>query len=324
MSSLSGKKLRQLEIYLFFILLLLAVGLSALSGRVQTRDLFDILFKMRLARALVALAAGASLAASGVVLQSIFRNPMADPYLLGTSSGASFLIALIAFTASRMNFFGAGLYPVAGFTGSLLAVLFVYLLARENGRTPLFKLLLTGIAVSFLLGSVTPVLLAFSGRDLYSVFFFLNGTTQGKSLNESILYGSLAVTGLLLLFLYHRSLDFLWLGEERAYNLGFDFERAKTILLFLSSYLTGMAVAFCGVIGFIGLIIPNMFRSRFRESAFRWLLTSSLFGAIFLIGCDFLARNLFFPRELPLNAITALVGAPYFIYLIRKNADRNP
>lgn len=294
-----------------------------LFGRVSASGLFSVIFKMRLARALVALAAGASLAASGVVLQSIFRNPMADPYLLGTSSGASFLIALLAFAASRMNFLAASFFPAAGFAGSLLAVLIVYLLARENGRTPLFRLLLTGIAVSFLLGSVTPILLAFSGKDLYSVFFFLNGTTQGKSLNESIIYVLLALPGLLLLFLSHRSLDFLWLGEERAYNLGFDFERAKAIFLLLSSYLTGMAVAFCGVIGFIGLIVPNIFRSRFKESALKWLLTSSLFGAFFLVSCDFLARNLFFPRELPLNAITALAGAPYFIYLVRKNADRN-
>jgi iron complex transport system permease protein len=311
------------EEYWLLLLLLLAAGLSVFLGRIPCFEFGNVLITMRLSRMLAALAAGSSLSVSGVVLQSVFRNPMADPYLLGSSSGASFFIAILAFISSQMNLAAARYFPVAGFLGSFLTVLLVLFLARKDGKIPLYRLLLIGIAISFLAGSVTPILLAFSGKDLYSVFFFLNGTTQGKNLSESITYLMLAMPGLIYLFLLHKNLDYLWLGEERAYHLGFNIERSKKLLLLLSSYLTGLAVAFCGVIGFIGLVIPNIFRSRFRQSALKWLLTSSLFGATFLIVADFLARNLFFPRELPLNAMTALAGAPYFIYLLRKNDNQN-
>lgn len=322
MSSLTSKKsLSSYRTYLIRLFVLaFCVLTSAVLGTTLATSTSDMLFKLRLSRAVVALASGASLSVSGVVFQSVFKNPMADPYLLGSSAGASFLVALLALIASAMNFSAVNLYPAAALLGAAAATLITLFLSRSNGRTPIIKLLLTGIAVSFLLGSATPIMLAFTGKDLYTVFFFMNGTTQGKSAAEAIFFLSLVLTGLILVLINSKKIEYLLLGEERSYHIGFEVERAKLLMLLLASYLTGISVAFTGIIGFVGLVMPNLTRNHLEKGALNWVLNSAITGAIYLVIADFASRNLFFPREVPLNSITALIGAPYLIWLVKKNA----
>lgn len=301
-------------------LLLLAILIGTFVGRTVSFSLYDIITKMRFSRVLVALSSGACLGAAGVVFQSVFRNPMAEPYLLGASSGASFAVAVFTLLASVYSFSAYGFYPAAALLGAAAATFVTLFLSHSNRRTPALKLLLTGLAVSFFLGAMTPVILAFSGRDLYTVFFFLNGTTQGKGFSEALLFLLLTIAGILALAFKSRSLDYLMLGEERSYHIGFETEKQRLLMLVIASYLTGLSVAFSGIVGFVGLLIPNLTRKKLADGALEWIIASALTGATFLVLSDFAARNLFFPREVPLNSITALIGAPYLIALVRKDA----
>lgn len=321
MSLSAGKKTKTVIFQAALLILVAAAGLvSIFLGKVSFGSFDDPVFHLRLSRTLCALSAGAALSASGAVFQSVFRNRMADPYLLGASSGASFVIALLTIISSISGFSLYRFFPAAAFSGAAAASFLTLTLSRKNGRTPTLRLLLTGIAISFFLGSFTPILLAFSGKDLYTVFFFLNGTTQGKSLSEAQLFLLLTFAGIAVIALNHRKIDFLLLGEERSYQLGFDVEKAKLILLVAASFLTGISVSFCGIVGFLGLVIPNTTRRLIRESTLSWIISTSLSGAAFLIFADFLSRNLFFPREIPLNSFTALIGAPFLVWMVRKNA----
>jgi iron complex transport system permease protein len=279
----------------------------------------DALLSIRLSRLLTAIAAGIALSASGVVFHSVFRNRMADPYLLGASSGASFMVSLAYFLFGGAGTFIYRFVPAAGFLGSAAATTLTFILGKKGRRFPIYRLLLTGIAVSFLFGSITPILMAFSGKDLYSVFFFMNGTTQGRSVSESLYFLILTAPALILLVYFSSLIDYLLLGEERGYHIGIDIETAKIILLSISSYMTGISVAFAGIVGFVGLIIPNICRKELMRSPLSWLIISALTGSVFLVASDFVARNLFFPREIPLTSVTALIGAPYLIWALRND-----
>ncbi|MCX7832378.1 MAG: iron ABC transporter permease [Actinobacteria bacterium] len=299
---------------------ILCLVLSTIFGYGYVVDPSDPVLRIRLFRGLVAFSAGASLATAGVVFQSVFRNPMAEPYLLGSSSGASFAVAVLTIVSSYLSFSTISFYPAAALFGAAAASFVTLSIARTNGRTPVLKLLLTGIAVSFFLGAMTPVILAFSGKDLYTVFFFMNGTTQGAGLFEALSLLTFSALLCSIIAFNSRSIDYLLLGEERSYHIGFEIEKAKMFLLLIASFLTGLSVAFAGIIGFVGLLIPNLTKSNLSKGAFHWVSTSFFAGGTFLVIADFSARNLFFPREVPLNSITAILGAPYLIYLVRKNA----
>lgn len=298
----------------------LSLVVSTIFGHGFIIDPSDPVLKIRLFRGLVAFSAGASLATAGVIFQSVFRNPMAEPYLLGASSGASFAVAVLTILSTYLSFSALNFYPAAALLGAAAASFVTLIIARTNGRTPVLKLLLTGIAVSFFLGAMTPVILAFSGKDLYTVFFFMNGTTQGAGLYEALSLLIFSVLGSLIIAFNSKSIDYMLLGEERSYHIGFEIEKAKLFLLIIASFLTGFSVAFAGIIGFVGLLIPNLTKKNLSKGAFHWVTSSFFTGAAFLVLADFSARNLFFPREVPLNSITAIIGSPYLIYLVRKNA----
>ncbi len=297
------------------------LSVVGLSNFFSPTALDPALFEIRVIRMLIALISGGTLAISGVVFQSVFRNPMAEPYLLGASSGAFFFVALLYFLSTHFQFQAYGYVPAAGFTGACLAVFLTFILARKNGRFPVYRLLLTGIAVAFFFGSFSPILLAFSGRDLYTVFFFMNGSTQGRSLAELIFECVLLLPGTLTIIGLSKYIDYALLGEERSFHVGVDFEKIKIILLLAASYLAGITVSFSGVIGFVGLVIPNIFRKKLAVSPLAWILASGIGGATFLILCDLISRSVFYPREVPLTSITALLGAPYLIATLRKNGD---
>jgi len=290
-------------------------GLNTLGGPIfdftvsgQTQF---IVGQLRLPRIALAATVGFALAAAGTVMQGFFRNPMADPSIIGVSSGASVgAVAAIAFPA---------LVPVglrtAAFATALVSAFAVYAIATEDGRTPVATLLLAGVAVQTLLGAVTSYLLLESGDSLREAMYWLMGNLHAATWREVELAFPPAVLAFLVLLAFARDLNVLLLGEEDAHALGVSVERTKRLLLALASLVTAAAVAVAGVIGFVGLIVPHAMRLLVGPDHRILLPTSALAGASFLVVADAVASH--GPGELPVGIVTAAVGAPFFLYLLR-------
>jgi iron complex transport system permease protein len=271
-----------------------------------------IVTQLRLPRIVLAAIVGFSLAAAGAVMQGFFRNPMADPSIIGVSSGAAAgAVAFIVFPLS-VPF---GLQGMA-FGGALAAAFLVYLLATENGRTPVATLLLAGIAIQTFLGAVISFMLLRAGWQLQEAVYWLMGHLHSSSWDEVGATLPVALLAFAVLTAYARDLNVLLLGEEDARSLGIDVERTKRVLLAVASVITAGAVAVAGVIGFVGLIVPHVMRLLVGPDHRILLPTSALAGAVFLVLTDTAART--GPAELPVGIVTAALGAPFFIYLLRR------
>ncbi|MFB6243125.1 MAG: vitamin B12 ABC transporter permease BtuC [Halobaculum sp.] len=268
---------------------------------------------IRLPRILLAALVGTALAAAGTVMQGFFRNPMADPSIVGVSSGAA-VGAVAAIVLPFALPFGLGLQGAA-FLGGLIAGFTVYLIATRDGRTPTATLLLVGVAVQTLLSAAVSFLLLFSGRSMRRVVFWLMGHFQNAAWEEVIVVGAVVPPLVVGLSAYARDLNVLLLGEVDASALGVDVERSKRALLAVSAVLTGAAVAVSGVIGFVGLIVPHGVRLLVGPDHRVLLPTSALAGGSFLVVADTVARA--GTVELPVGIVTAAAGAPFFLYLLR-------
>jgi len=300
-----------------------AVDLSGAALRVTTQPLFrfpvseletQIVLQIRLPRVLLAAVVGFSLAAAGTIMQGIFRNPMADPSIIGVSSGAA--VGAVGFIVVGASLpFGVGLRGAA-FGGALLAAFGVYLIATENGRTPVATLLLAGVAVQTFLGAVVSFLLLNAGESIRRALFWLMGHLKGAAWPEVWSSVALVAVPFVLLLVYARDLNVMLLGEEDAQSLGIEVERTKRILLALSSLVTAAGVAVAGIIGFVGLIVPHVMRLLVGPDHRVLLPTSALAGASFLVATDTLARS--GSAEIPVGIVTAALGAPFFLYLLRK------
>ena len=289
--------------------LLEAVGLRLGDGAPDAA--VTIVTALRLPRIVLAAVVGFALAAAGTVMQGFFRNPMADPSIIGVSAGAA-VGAVATITLGVAVPFGL---EAAAFVGALVAAFGVYLVASEGGRTPVATLLLAGVAVQTLLGAVVALLLLLSGENLREAVFWLMGHLHAASWSDVAVAGPLVALGFLALVPYVRDLNALLLGEEDAHTLGVDVERTKRLLLAASSLVTAVAVAVAGVIGFVGLIVPHALRLVVGPDH-RVLLPASAFaGAAFLVATDTLAR--LGAAELPVGIVTAFLGAPFFLYLLR-------
>jgi len=270
-----------------------------------------IVGKLRLPRIVLGATFGFALAAAGTVMQGFFRNPMADPSIIGVSSGASVgAVAAIAFPAVVP----VGLRPAA-FATALLAAFAVYAIATEDGHTPVATLLLAGVAVQTFLGAVTSYLLLMSGESLREAMYWLMGNLHSATWTEVELALPPALLAFVLLFAYARDLNVLLLGEEDARALGVSVEHTKRLLLALSGIVTAAAVAVAGVIGFVGLIVPHAMRLLVGPDHRILLPASALAGASFLVVTDTIARS--GAAQLPVGIVTAAVGAPFFLYLLR-------
>jgi iron complex transport system permease protein len=279
-----------------------------------------IVWRLRLPRVLLAALTGGGLAVVGVAMQALVRNPLAEPYILGISSGASagaslfylgFLPPVLSTTVSM---------PIAAFFGGLLAITLVYVVARTGSSVSIARLLLAGVAVSALMAAVTS-LITLASPDLNrtrAVLFWLLGSFNNTRWGLLPLPAVASVAGAVLLFLLSRPLDALLMGEEPAQSLGFPVETLKRVLLVMAALVTGMLVASAGVIGFVGLIIPHAVRSLAGVSHIRVLPFSFLGGAIFLVWSDLMARILLPAQELPVGIITAVCGVPFFLFLLRR------
>ena len=270
-----------------------------------------IVTALRLPRIVLAAIVGFALATAGTVMQGFFRNPMADPSIIGVSSGAAVgAVATIAVPASIP--FGL---ETAAFAGALVAAFGVYVIATEGGRTPVATLLLAGVAVQAFLGAVVSLLLLVSGENLRQAVFWLMGHLHRAGWDDVAVAFPVVIGGFFLLLPFVRDLNALLLGEEDAHALGVEVERTKRLLLAGASLVTAVAVSVSGVIGFVGLIVPHMMRLVVGPDH-RVLLPASAFaGAVFLVATDTVARV--GAAELPVGIVTAFLGAPFFLYLLR-------
>lgn len=294
-------------------ILILSILLSTLMGPVNVFELDQdlakkVLLEHRIPRAILASLVGASLAASGCAMQAFFRNPLADPYILGVSSGAS-VGAALAITLGFGTTYGI---LISAFVTSILTALTVYRLGRRGN----YAVLLSGIAVASFLSGITTLIIYFSQNSLHEVFFWIMGSFSRPSWEKVIIVFSASLLCSLYLLTNVWNLNAILLGDEHARSLGLNVEKFRKNLIVTTSFLTSSCVSCCGVIGFVGIIVPHTMRLIFGEAHQRLLPTSLMFGMTIMPLVDLISRS--FSGELPVGAITAIIGAPFFIYLIRK------
>ena len=290
----------------------------------QGRSLADaVVLDLRLPRVLLAALVGASLALAGVLYQALFRNPLADPYVLGVSSGAG-LGATLALTVFGTSFAARALgVPVGAFLGAVLTMLLVVRLASRRGRVDATSLLLAGIAISYTLSALTSFVLVFERQTMTSVVFWMMGGLGNRTWGHVWLLTAMFAVGALVPLLYHRELDLMLLGDERAGQLGVRVERFKLLALAAASLVVAGAVSVSGLIGFVGLMVPHMMRLVVGPRHRLLLPASVLAGAVTLVMADLLARVVLAPVEIPVGIVTALAGGPFFIWLlVRKERAR--
>lgn len=280
----------------------------------------QIVWQIRLPRVLLGGFVGASLAVVGATLQALVRNPLADPHVFGITSGASVgavVVILFGFTA-----FGSYSLSAAAFLGALGAMILVFFLAQRSGQLSPVRLLLAGVAISYVLSAVTSYLIfqadTASGGALRAVVFWLLGGLGGARWSYLVLPAIGVAGGTFYLVLQARSLNALLFGDETAMSLGIDANRLRKRLFVLTALLTGVTVAVSGGIGFVGLMMPHAVRFLVGPDHRRVLPVCALLGSIYLIWVDVLARTLVAPAELPIGIITALIGGPFFVWLLRR------
>lgn len=273
---------------------------------------------LRLARILLAIVAGMSLSVAGVIFQALLRNPLAEPYVLGVSSGAGLGAALAILLG--LSALGAWTLPGMAFAGALLTIVFVYALARmPSGAVPVQTLLLSGVVTSAILGSVLMFLVSISSAEnLHSVMWWLLGNLQIFDWRLLQIAAVVAAIGLTITTLLARDLNLMTLGEEPAAHLGLHVERTKKLFFLLASLMTGATVAACGLIGFVGLIVPHAVRLAIGPDHRRLVPASALAGAIFLVVADSFARTILSPLEIPIGVVTAMIGGPFFLFRLRR------
>jgi iron complex transport system permease protein len=281
-----------------------------------------IIGQIRLPRTFLILLTGAALGGSGAAYQGLFRNPLADPYLIGVASGAGLGAVLAMSLPGSSNTLGLLAVPAAAFAGALLTVFLVYALARVGKTLPTTNLILAGVAFSSFTTALTSYLMLRSTGDLHrAISWILGGSTQAGWSPVLIILPYLAV-GLGALALSGHALNLLQFGEDQAQQLGLNVARTRTLLLLAASLSTAAAVSFSGTIGFIGLIVPHVMRLWFGADYRRLLPLSIIAGGGTLVLADVLARTVLRPQELPVGIITALAGAPFFLWVLRRSKNQ--
>lgn len=279
----------------------------------------SIILDLRLPRILSGALVGSALAMAGSVLQALLRNPLADPFVLGISSGAAVGAVLAILFGLGATFLGAYAVPGSAFGGALFTLFLVYFIARVEGRAPTNTMLLAGVIVSSFFSAVIMFLIsATSDEQIYNVTFWLMGNLEYMaSQSLGIIFLFLMVGGGILLALA-RDFNLLALGEEPASELGVDVERVKKTAFIFASLITGAVVSVSGLIGFVGLIVPHVVRMIWGPDHRFLLPASALVGAMLMVVADTLARTVMAPTEIPVGVVTAMGGAPFFVYLLRK------
>jgi cobalamin transport system permease protein len=276
-----------------------------------------ILFQLRLPRVLLAALVGAALASAGAVFQALFRNPMADPAIIGVSSGAALGAIGVILAGGGAALGGLGV-PAAAFLGALGTAFLVYRLARIGPAVQVPTLLLAGIAVAAVIAAAISLVMTFSGEEIRAIYFWLLGGLGARGWQSLGVATPFVVAGVIVAAASAPDLNLTALGEERAAQLGLDVERFKRLMLATGALLTAAAVSVAGLIGFVGLMTPHMLRLVIGSDHRRLIPASIVGGAAFMVLADLAARTAVSPEEIPVGAVTALIGGPFFLYLLRR------
>ncbi|MCS0638948.1 iron ABC transporter permease [Streptomyces sp. LP05-1] len=292
-----------------------------LGGRPLDRTAESVLWNIRLPRVVLALLVGASLGCAGALMQGVFGNPLAEPGVIGISSGAA--VGAAGSIALGLGFLGTWTVSVCAFVTGLGTVLLVYAVSRDGGRTEVVTLILTGIAVNAFAGALIGLFIFFADNaQVTQITFWQLGSLAQATWPKVLAVLPWAVAGLAIAPLYARKLDLLALGERPARHLGVDVERLRMVLILVVALLTAAAVAVAGIITFVGLLVPHLLRMA-NGPGHRFLVPgSALGGAVVLTAADLGARTVAAPAELPLGVLTALLGSPFFFWLLRRTRRR--
>lgn len=275
-----------------------------------------IIWKVRMPRALLSALVGGALAIVGTAFQGVFRNSLADPHILGVSSGAALGATIAMLAGISINFMGLGTIGVFAFIGALTTVFFVYQIARIGGELSTINMLLTGTAMSTMLSAVISLLMTFNKEQIDKVYMWTMGSFSAANWDKVKFLGISTLIALVVLVAYSGKLNILMLGEDDAKCIGLDTIKIRRVIIFVASLLVAAAVSVSGVIGFVGLIIPHSIRMISGADNRKLLPYAFFVGAIFLTICDTLARTISAPTEIPVGIITSVCGAPYFIGLL--------
>lgn len=314
------KSLRYVAGLLFVLALTIFLAVALGSEKLSFFDLSEsqrvILWEIRLPRILLAASVGASLAVAGAAFQALLRNPLAEPYLLGISNGAALGTMFGFIVLGQFEF----LRPVTAFAGAVLATFAVYQMAKSRAGMNTERLVLSGVIVTTFLSSIIVLLTTLlDATKLRSFTFWLLGDLSQATPNSFYLAGITAIIGTLILTATARSLNLMMLGERDAFDFGVEIQKIRLIVFATASALVGISVASSGSVGYVGLVIPHLVRLTIGSDNRNVIPVTAIVGAIFVVLADTIARTAIAPRELPVGAITALIGAPMFIYLLRKN-----
>ncbi|MGM0508807.1 MAG: FecCD family ABC transporter permease [Fusobacteriota bacterium] len=279
-----------------------------------------ILYKLRLPRTILSGIIGIGLATIGAVYQSVFKNPMADPYVLGISSGAALgaTLGMVFFSVFQYSF---TVISIFAFFGAFLTLILVYQIAKVKNILPVVTLLLSGISVNLFFSSLISFVMILKRKQMGEIFFWIMGSVNSATWRDIIVLTPVIFIGSGILYFFFRELNIILTGEETAKTLGIDVEKTKKIILVVSSIMIAFIVASSGIIPFVGLIVPHIVRLLIGSNNRYLIPLSGIFGAIFLMLSDIIARVLISPSELPIGIITALVGTPYFIWLLYKTKE---
>ena len=281
-----------------------------------------IVWKVRMPRIVLSALVGGALAVVGGVFQGVFGNSLADPHILGVSSGAALGATIGMLSGVTVSFLSLGTVGICAFIGALLTVFFVYHLAKVGGEISTTNMLLTGTATSTMLSAIISLLMTFNEEQVDKVYMWTLGSFSAATWEKVKFLAVMIAVGTILLFAFAQKINVMMMGEEEAKSLGVDTVKVRRIIILISSFLVASAVSVSGIIGFVGLIIPHSVRMLTGSNNKSLLPYSFLGGATFLMLCDTASRTIAAPTEIPVGIITSVFGAPFFIFLILRSRNR--
>ncbi|MDD2715262.1 MAG: iron ABC transporter permease [Candidatus Wallbacteria bacterium] len=307
------------------LLLILSLCCSMIGPRLDFHDDYqrDIFINLRLSRVLLAFASGAILSLSGLCFQTLFNNPLASPYTLGVASGASLGAALMIKLGLNFSLFGVSAVFLGAFLGALISIFFIYGLSLLKRSDRMYVLLLSGIAFNFFAGSML-MFLQYLGdlSQAYQILRWTMGSLDSVDFSPILRLLPWFLLIIFLIFYYYRELDILLFGEEMALSKGVEVKKIQLQFFFLTSVSVGAVVAVCGPIGFVGLMVPHMVRRMTGSAHLTLAFVTIFFGGFFLTFCDTLGRTMMTNNEIPVGIITALLGGPFFLYLLFSGREK--
>ena len=326
---MGGKRLPVLGAILLLLFIFILLEISTVSNNMTLSDIFlclihsdqsiytDIVWTYTMPRIVIALVIGAGLAICGAAMQALFKNPMASPYILGLSSGASVGASIaMLFTIPFIPELIAA--PVMAFIFCMMTTFLVYGLAKGTGMISTESLILIGMAISALFSALVSLLTVLAGEKMSNIVFWTMGSLAQYNWDKVLIVMPIIILGSLMVMSYSRELNAIMLGDAHAKDLGIEVRKVRLIILLITSLITAACVAFTGVIGFVGLVIPHIVRLLMGPDNRYMMPFSIAAGALFLLVCDYISRVAFSGDVLPIGVVTAIIGAPYFIYLIYK------